>query len=314
MKLRIIITSLLLGFILPNFISAQLSDKALSEIAQRHADKWASYLNLSQSRASKLESLFKMHEIKKNNIIYSTSNIKGILDLENKKFFNKLSEILTPNELIIYKVFLDSNFKDDKSYLSNLVGAITSDSLFIASFAELHYSEILPPMMSYRMELENVLNNQDKRIIDSIRTEVLGMYDDCLFSCIQHAHDPEHEHRHDKQFVNFDDLLIIAINKDLSNDKSALNLLVDKTLEYEEDIHHIYINHQNKFAYWDKKKDQLKRDHIQPNYLKKLEELQKRNDILTLKHLESDAIFLLIDPYDISKSRKIIHLGLHNEL
>lgn len=66
------------------------------------------------------------------------------------------------------------------------------------------------------------------------------------------------------------------------------------------------------FNLWEKEKKELKEQYILGSYNKSLQELRKRDGLTTLKHLESEAIFLLLTPFDYYFSRKLFNLDLYN--
>jgi len=304
---RIIVLIFAFAFAQTN-VSAQLGDKAIEQIAQKKADKWALYLGLSNNRKAKLKTIFEEHEERKSKIIFSTTDIEGLLAKENQNLLKGLSRVLTHNEIDVYQLIEKSDFKDDKEHLTSLVNSITSDSLYIKSYMDLQYFEILPTLLQIRMELESKIKTKDKLILDSIRTEVFELYDQCLLTCLSD------DHVENSNFHDFDDLLIVTINKDLSDKQSGLSQLVALSQKYEEDIHALNIKYREKHAYWNKRNRQLKEKHILPNYVKNLVELKTRNEVKTLQHIESDAIFFLLDPFDHPRSRKFLNLSLHNQL
>jgi len=231
--------------------SAQLSSSQINDIAQANVDKWATYLNLSNSRKSQLKKKWIAHEQRKERITRNLSQIESSLGKENEQFINELSMIFTPNELELYKTIDESNNMDDRETLASLVEAISTDTLFIHALADLQYDEILPSRLRIRMELEDDLSFTDKIAFDSIRGEIHDAYDVCLITCINNK---EHDH---SVFQNFDDQMMVAVNKSLSNENSGLNRLLKLTKKYEENIHKLYIKHLDQINYWNKRVKEL---------------------------------------------------------
>ena len=305
---RIFILMLGLAFAFPSNSIAQLSDETIDELADNHVNKWGQYLNLSKYRKAKLKKVWKTHERNKSSLVLNTGDLRGKLKKENEAFLKNLGGVLTPNELNVYKMLEKSSFEDGKQYLETLVSAISTDTLFLNAYTDLQYNEILPTVMTFRMELEGHIRTEDKLVIDSIRAEVFDLYDKCLVTCLAN------DHSHHTMFENLDELIIVELNEGLSNKESGLSKLIELTHKYEDSIHNVYVTHKHKYEYWDKRKDELRDQYILPNYTKSLTDLKKRNGLSSLKHLESDAIFLLLNPFDVNTSRKFLNLGLHNQL
>ena len=114
-------------------------------------------------------------------------------------------------------------------------------------------------------------------------------------------------------YEDFDELIIVALNKDLNNKNSELAQLINLTRKYEDDIHNVFIKHSDKLEYLDKRVKKLNENYILSAYNESLNDLKKRHGLSTLRHLEADAIFLLLDPFDIDLSRKFMNLGVHNQ-
>lgn len=288
--------------------TAQLSDYAIDQVADKHVEKWAQYFSLSNYRKSELKKSWKKHEHSKSKIFLSTSNIKNRLQEENTNYRTALTRIFTPNELKAYYQLEALKFEDDKAYLASLVKAISTDTIFVNAYSHLQYNKILPFKMAVRMDLENVISTEDKLVLDTVRTEVLNLYDKCLVTCILGDHGQEN------MYEDFDNSLIVALNKNLSNSESAISKLVRLTKKYEEEIHNVYINHKSKFDHWEEEKKSLKEQYILDSYNKSLQELRKRDGLTSLKHLESEATFLLLTPFDYNLSRKLFNLDVYNGL
>ena len=304
---NIILTIIISFNILPVDISAQLSNSAINDLAEMHVEKWSNYLSLSNSRKGMLKEIWKKHEEKKGSIIRATTNLKTKLEAENNRFWKELGTILTPNDLKLYKLIEGFQLNDDREYLNTLVQAISTDSLFAQSFTDLQYSEILPFRMSIRMDLEEEISASDKRLLKSIRAEVFDIYDNCLVTCI------ESEHADTDLYEDLDELIIVTLNKDLNDKTSDLAQLINLTRKYEDDIHEVFIEHSDKLNYLDEKVKKIKEKLIQSAHNKSLTDLKKRHGLSTLRHLEADAIFLLLDPFDMDLSRKFLNLGVHNQ-
>ena len=124
------------------------------------------------------------------------------------------------SEMCIRDRYEQLRMDDDRVYLTNLIEAISSDSLFIEAYTDLQYNKIFPFKMTARMEFEEAISTADKRTLDLIREEVFEHYDKCLVTCLVRDHDKS------DLFQNFDELIIVALNKDLDNDDSALSQLI----------------------------------------------------------------------------------------
>jgi len=129
-----------------------------------------------------------------------------------------------------------------------------------------------------------------------------------LITCITNS---KHEH---SVFQNFDDQMMVAVNKAISNEQSGLNKLLKLTKKYEEDIHMVYIDHLDIVNYWGRRVKELKEEYVLPNYSKNIDRIKDRSEIKSLNHLEDEAIFLLLDPYDEARSRNFLNLGMLNSL
>ena len=209
---------------------------------------------------------------------------------------------------MIYQTIESLKLEDDKAYLETLVSALSTDSLFIGAYIDFQYNEVLPSLISIRMELDDMISTADKSSLQAIRKEVFQLYDDCLVTCIANKH-------HNTEILEeLDELMIVALNKDLSDSESGLNKLIELTRKYEDDIHEVYIKHDKKFKDWDRKENEIKSQYILGDHSRSLNDLNKRNGLSTLKHLESEAIFMLLDPYNENISRKFLNLGLRNQL
>ena len=114
------------------------------------------------------------------------------------------------------------------------------------------------------------------------------------------------------RITNLNNLFVVDINKGLSNPSSQLSQLIKLTNKYEDRIHEIEILHSNKYDYWRKKSREIQDEYLLPNYVENLKKIQKNSPFASLKHLESEAIFLLLDPMNKSKSQKIFSLGFHH--
>ena len=307
MMYRTLLILLIVACAIPNGVSAQLSDDTIEELAAKHADRWAIYLNLSSFRKSKLKETWKKHERRKSILLRTSSNIGAQLQEENQNFLKELSLFITPNELKTYKMIENLKLEDDREYLESLVSALSVDSIFINAYADFQYNERLPFLISIRMELEESISATDKMTIKSIREEILKLYEHCLVTCLAN------DDRHPETLDGLDELIIVALNKDLSDDQSGLSKLIKLTRKYEDDIHDVYIKYDHKFDSWSKKENELRENYILDAYNQSLNNLKKRNGLSTLKHLESEAIFMLLDPYDNNSSRKFLNLGLRNQ-
>ena len=305
---RGIVFLLILFFVLPSCLSAQLSRDVVESLATSHVDRWSLYLNLSLYRKEKLKEVWIDHEQKKSEILRNSSDIKGSLQKENQSFRSSLKNIFTPNELSLYESFERLRMDDDRQYLANLVEAISSDSLFISAYTDLQYNKIFPFKMTVRMELEEAISESDKQMLKLIRKEVFEHYDKCLLSCLVRDHDRSN------LFENFDELIIVALNKDLSDDQSGLSKLIKLTRKYEDSIHDVYIKHRDIFDSLEKENREIKELYILDNYNEGLLNLRKRNGLSTLNHVESEAAFLLLDPFDHHASRKLFNIDLYNRL
>ena len=300
--------SLILLFVVPSCLSAQLSRDVIESLATSHVDRWSLYLNLSLYRKEKLKEVWVDHEQKKSEILRNSSDIKGSLQKENRSFRSSLKNIFSPNELSLYESFERLRMDDDRQYLANLVEAITSDSIFINAYTDLQYNKIFPFKMTVRMELEEAISESDQQMLKLIRKEVFEHYDKCLLSCLVRDHDKSN------LFENFDELIIVALNKDLSDDQSGLSKLIRLTRKYEDSIHNIYIKHRDIFDSLEKENREIKELYILDNYDEGLLNLRKRNGLSTLNHVESEAAFLLLDPFDHNASRKLFNIDLYNRL
>lgn len=296
----------MLGY--PLCSEAQLSEPAIIEITARQVDRWANYLNLSEYRQTELRKVWKKHEQKKSAILHSTENLKIRLEKEKLRFKSELRSVFTANELRFYIMLEELEMKDDRAYLESLVKAVSDDSLFIAAYTDLQYSKVFPFNMAVRVELEKSLTRSDEILLDSIRTEILGLYDKCLLTCLITGH-----HENDL-FGDVDKLLIVELNKNLDDKQSGISKLVELTHKYEDSIHDLFFKHKDKYDYWTKITKELKDQYILESYNKSIQEIRKKNNYATLKHLESEAIFLLLDPYDKHLSRKLFNLKLYNQL
>jgi hypothetical protein len=288
--------------------SAQLSEKAIDEITAIQVDKWAQYLSLSYHRKTSLSKVLKQHEQNRNSIFHTTKDLKSRLESENQRFKTELSKVLTENEILIFTKLEQLRFDDDQKYLESLLKAVTNDSIFINAYTNLQYSKIFPFNMIVRMELEESISEADKKNLDTYRNDILGLYDKCLLTCLINDHDTSN------QFDHFDELIIVELNKGLSNTESSISKLVKLTTKYEDNIHDVYIKHKSKFDYWDKVTDELKSKYILESYNKSIKDLRKKNNYAALRHIESEAIFLLLDPFDHPLSRKLYNLKLYNQL
>ena len=288
---------------------AQLSPAIVKSNANAEAEKWSQYLNLSKLRTDKLASLIQNYELKKGRVVSEKlSDIESRLRQEETEFRQQLGRILTTNELKIYDVIEQSRRDDDRQYLSSVVGAISEDSIFQERLYQHLYEDVLPTLMTYRAELNDAISESDRKVIDEIRDDVMNMHGDCLLTCI------DHNNQQDSVFINLRDLIIVNLNKAILVENSSLSRLVDVAHKYEDDIHQLSINHAKKYASWSSKIQQLKEEFVLPNYQKNIDKINRKNDLSTLRHLETEAIFLLIDPYDQSVSRRILNLGVHNYL
>lgn len=240
-------------------------------------------------------------------MLRTSSDISRQLQTENQTFIAELSEFVTPNELMIYKMIENFKLEDDREYLEELVSALSNDSLFIDAYADFQYNEVLPVLITIRMELEEVISTEDKAEITTIREEIVGLYDNCLITCLANRHD------NTETLENLEELIIVALNKDLNNSQSGLSKLLRLTRKYEDEIHSIYIKYEPRFKHWTKKEKEIKDKYILESYNKSLADLKKRNGLSSLRHLESEAIFLLLDSYDHNVSRKFFNLGIQNQ-
>ena len=154
--------------------------------------------------------------------------IRDRLQTENQTFIAELSEFVTPNELMIYKMIENFKLEDDREYLEELVSALSNDSLFIDAYADFQYNEVLPVLITIRMELEEVISTEDKAEITSIREEIVGLYDNCLITCLANRHE------NTETLENLEELIIVALNKDLNNSQSGLSKLLRLTRKYED--------------------------------------------------------------------------------
>ena len=308
MRNRVFVCSMVLLFVLPLTLSGQLSPAAIDDLATRHVEKWSQYLNLTTYRKAKLKEVWIDHEKRKSEILRRSDDIQGKLKEENMSFVASLKKIFTPSELVFYEQYEQLRMDDDRVYLTNLIEAISSDSLLIEAYTDLQYNKIFPFKMTARMEFEEAISTADKRTLDLIREEVFEHYDKCLVTCLVRDHDKS------DLFQNFDELIIVALNKDLDNDDSALSQLIQLTHKYEDDIHDIYIKHRARFDSLDKESRDLKDEYILKGHNEGLLDLRKRNGLSSLNHVESEAAFMLLDPFDHNASRKLFNLDLYNRL
>ena len=253
---RILLLLLTLSFVLSTPVTAQLSDETIDGLAESHADRWATYLNLSKLRKAKLKEAWKKHEKRKSVLLRTSSDISRQLQTENQTFIAELSEFVTPNELMIYKMIENFKLEDDREYLEELVSALSNDSLFIDAYADFQYNEVLPVLITIRMELEEVISTEDKAEITSIREEIVGLYDNCLITCLANRHE------NTETLENLEELIIVALNKDLNNSQSGLSKLLRLTRKYEDEIHSIYIKYEPRFKHWTKKEKEIKDKYI----------------------------------------------------
>lgn len=305
MKIVSIIFLLHLILFLPYSSSAQLSDEALDKLAQMQAEKWSQYLHLSSLRERKLKDMIKGHEFRKNEIVRSSALVTDLLIKEDMRFDKELGAILTPNELGMYNLYNQNDHQQSKKYFSSLMEAVNLDDGFVTAYNDLQYNEVLPTLVTFRQELEENITYQDKIKLDSIRAEVFNLYDNCLLYCLaDNAMDTT-------LFENVNGLFLVDLNKSLVDPKSNLSTLLKLTHKYEEQIHEIEKTHSMQYDYWTKKTREIEDQYLLPNYVASLRKLKSQSPFASLTRLESEAIFLLLDPHDEQKSRKILSLGIH---
>jgi hypothetical protein len=306
---RFLILIFTIGALTSTDVSAQLSEGAIKEIAQNKTQKWSSFLQLSQNREDKLYNKIKLHEKNNRNIIESQTNFKADLNSEYDRFIKDLSTIFTPNELEFVEYFMKSSNADDKEYLGALLSSITTDTSFIQAFKDLQYKEVLPSMMVFRMELDEMLSESDKETLDSLRTDIYNMYDHCLLTCVAN-----HAGKTDSLFEDINIDLLININKKIEDKSSSLSQAIAMTHKYEDDILAIFKSNNAKFDYWSKEITALKEQHVLPNHVENINKIKMKNDVRTLESIETEVIFLLIDSEDENLSRKFLNMGVHNYL
>jgi len=306
MKINAFIIIVCLGIFCPNSAIAQLSDSAINEIAQSQTDKWSQMFHFSKLREDKFNSIVRNHENKKSKIIMTSVRIKDLLKSENNRYFEELGGILTVNELKIYKSYLENQNLDSKSYFKTLMTAIKLEDDFINAFNQLQFNEVFPSLLMFRNEMDTVISRPDKIKLDSIRAQVFKAYDNCLLFCLAD------ESQDSTLYEDLNDLFLVDLNKGLSNPDSDLSKLLKLTNKYQEQIHMVRQRHSEKYDYWLKKKKEIEQDYLLPNYVENLRKLQKNSPFASLVHLESEAIFLLLDPKNRSESLKILSLGFHH--
>ena len=76
---RGIVFSLILFFVFPICMSAQLSRDVIESLATNHVDRWSLYLNLTTYRKERLKEVWIDHEQKKSEILRNSDDIKGCL-------------------------------------------------------------------------------------------------------------------------------------------------------------------------------------------------------------------------------------------
>ncbi len=306
MKFVAFIILVTIGILAPASSSAQLSDRAINEIAENQADKWSQYLHFSKLRKDKFKNIYAKHERKKSKIILTSLKVKDLLLKEDKRFMKELGTILTPSEKQFYISYNQSANENSKSYFNSLMKAIDLEDRFVQAFNDLQYNEVFPALMTFRQELEADINSQDKITLDSIRLEVFEKYDNCLLFCIAD------EAKDSTIFENLNNLLPVDLNKGLSDPNSDLSKLIKLTRKYEDQINAIQASHSNKYDFWRKKTVEIENDYLLENYVENIRKLKKNSPFASLADLESEAIFLLLEPTNINRSRKIISLGFHN--
>lgn len=294
-------------------LTAQLSDNVIKEMAVMKASKWQTYLNLSDYRKGQLTELWFQHEKNKSDIVKKTTRISNGLKQENERFLSVLSKLLTPNELDFYKSIEDLNREEDKVYFSSLINAINEDSAFVQEYLDFQHQEVLPVLMSMRARLDSHISQTDQKKIDTIRNQVYDLYDKCLVTCLADGHEHDHEHN-DSLFLDLGNLLLVEVNKSLLDEESPINELLSIVSKYEEQLHMIKDENSKKMDYWAKQSEIIKEKYILTNYSDNLNKISSRSDLVTLKHIESEAIFMLIDPSNEQRSKYFLNFGISSQL
>lgn len=84
--------------------------------------------------------------------------------------------------------------------------------------------------------------------------------------------------------------------------------------KYEDDIHDAQHRYEDQIEYLKQELKNLKAAHILPNHQQQLNKLKERNELITLRHIESEAILLLIDPSNDRSSKYFLNFGIHSSL
>ena len=303
--IRIIIISFCLLFSIDGY--CQLNPKVISEIAEKQSSKWQSYLNLSDHRRGLLKDLIYQYEFEKAQIIHDNyQEINANLEAHIANYNRELSKILTPREFSIFKVISEDNLDNEQTYLKELASVYLEDEPFISQYLEFRNKEVVPVMVNMRIQLESKLNRNDKLKLDSIRNHVLNFFEECLISCVI---TPD-----SSGGFALNETMHLYINNDLQNPQSYISQLLGMVNRYEDDMHQLLIEYKRYLDYWSEWTSELKSKTILDSYNRSFTELNQRNELATLRHIESHAIFLLLDPYDERRSRYLLNIGLFSQL
>ena len=298
---------LILNFFIVDGVLSQLDPLVVHEMAEQEAIKWQSYLNLSDYRTRLLKKKIYDYEYEKSNVIHNNLHtISGSLQSHLEKYYADISEILTPKELHTYKVIRSLNIDDDQYYVKELAKIYVEDDSFIMEYLEYRNIEILPVMINMRMRLQAKIHRADKKRLKSIRNHIYNYFDKCLVSCVIEPGSSDHN--------LLSESMLVHINKDLEDPNSNLSELLKMVKKYEEEIHQLFAEYSTFYNHWSKWTSRLKDDKILPSHNRSFDQLNRRNELATLRHIESEAMFLLIDPFDEQRSRHFMNIGLISQL
>jgi len=303
-------------FVLGNFLFfqksyAQLNPQIIKEVAESKADKLQQYFNLSEHRRGKAQSIILKHELAKEKIIKENlENLNDALSRQENILISELSEILTKNEIKLFMELSRLDLKDDKEYLTTLTEVYDADEEFIKKYMNFRNKEMLPKLMQLRLELDEQVSTEDKRTIESLRSFIYEVFDRCLVTCV--INDQHDSHEEDDLGNNSN--LLLNLNRELQSEESKLGILLNIVQQYEDAIHQLRIDNKKLFDYWNTKTKMIKQEYILPNHGENLKELKRRSEVATIRHIESEAIFLLLDPIDERRSRYFFNFGLLNDL
>ena len=267
---KIIFFAILSSLVLSTSLHAQLDGSIINELAEEESIRWQQFLDLSDFRTKKFKSLWIDHEKRKSELLDQSSNISSKLLNEKNEFNKELANLFSANELKIYQYITEADIADDKAHLMSLFQAIKADTSFVNEFYDFQYDQILPRLMSMRLELEEEISMVDKVQLNTIRDSIYNVYDQCLVTCLANQ-DGGHD---DMQFEDLNSLLIVEINKDLEDPTSELSHLLKLTKKYESEIHDIKFKYKDEFKFWNKRIDQIKKKHLVSNYAESLKDLK----------------------------------------